>query len=564
MAVMLEALGAALAKDLRLLLRDRIGIVFLTLAPMIVISVAGVSLASLYGADPRGATAYVLPLVDEDGGPVGAAIRGRLAHESAITLRTVASRAEALALLEQREVGAALVIPAGTSGAQQEGRGSTLLLLTDPVKYLEIANVRGLVQELRHGIEEEARRRAAVRLGAAREAAEQTRAEFTRSAEEARRAIDTFRSALARLRDEIEERRRAAREGAERELRDELTRASAARRRDIAEHASAELAPVRVFVAALAESQRAFEEWLAAVREKAGRLADRMPAPPVPPPLPPALQELAAAGPDALIDRVVGPEGPPIELPALPEIALPPLPQPPRLELPTLPEMPALVLPGAIEIEEESATGAPRRLNSFDQNVPGFSVTFLLLGMLLGVSLALLDERDWGTFERLRSMPAPFSTVLVAKLLSRVLVGVTQMALLFAVGWAAFGISLGPQPWALLLPTAGIVFAGTAFGLVVAASATTREAVLPLGSIVIVTMAAVGGCWWPIDLEPLWMRSVALAFPTTWAMAAYNDLMIRRQGVQAAFWPTTILFGYASLYLVAGLWLFRRRELAGG
>ena len=72
---------------------------------------------------------------------------------------------------------------------------------------------------------------------------------------------------------------------------------------------------------------------------------------------------------------------------------------------------------------------------------------------------------------------------------------------------SAFGISLGPEPWALLLPTAGIVFAGTAFGLVVAGLARTREAVLPLGSIVIVTMAAVGGCWWPIDLEPRWMRT---------------------------------------------------------
>src|SRR5436309_13949470 len=139
MAVMLGAFGAALAKDLRLLLRDRVGLVFLTVAPMIVISVAGVSLASLYGADPRGATAYVLPLVDEDGGAVGAAIGERLAHEGAITLRTTASRAEALTLLERREAGAALVIPAGTSRAQQEGRDSTLLLLTDPVQYLEIA-----------------------------------------------------------------------------------------------------------------------------------------------------------------------------------------------------------------------------------------------------------------------------------------------------------------------------------------------------------------------------------------------------------------------------------------
>jgi ABC-type multidrug transport system permease subunit len=561
---MLAALGAALAKDLRLLLRDRIGLVFLTVAPIIVISVAGVSLASLYGADPRGATAYVLPLVDEDGGAIGAAIRERLAHESAITLRTTESRAEALALLEQREAGAALVIPAGTSRALEEGRASTLLLLTDPVKYLEIANLRGLVQELRHAIEEEARRRAAARLGEARGAAERTRAEFARAAEEARRALDRLRSALARMRGEAEARSRAARERAEHELRDGLARASAARRREMVERIAAELAPIRDFLAALAASQGAFEQWLAGVRERAGKLADRMPPPPAPPPVPPALQELAAATPDGLIDRLAGSAEPPIELPPLPTIDLPAVPPPPPLELPTFPEVPVLALPGTIEIEEASATGAPRRLNTFDQNVPGFSVTFLLLGMLLGVSLALLDERDWGTLERLRSMPVPFSTLLVAKLLSRVLVGVTQMILLFAVGRAAFGISLGPQPWALMLPTAGIVFAGTAFGLVVAASATTREAVLPLGSIVIVTMAAVGGCWWPIDLEPRWMRSVALAFPTTWAMAAYNDLMIRRQGVQAALWPTAVLFGYASLYLAAGLWLFRRRELAGG
>ena len=72
-------------------------------------------------------------------------------------------------------------------------------------------------------------------------------------------------------------------------------------------------------------------------------------------------------------------------------------------------------------------------------------------------------------------------------------------------------------------------YAGTAFGLVVAALTPSREAVLPVGSIAILTMAAAGGCWWPIDLEPAWMRRAALAFPTTWAMDAYNDLMIRRQ-----------------------------------
>src|SRR5256712_12839993 len=125
----------------------------------------------------------------------------------------------------------------------------------------------------------------------------------------------------------------------------------------------------------------------------------------------------------------------------------------PRLALPPSPEPPAAGLPGSLGVAEASVTGAPPRLNAFDQNVPGFSVTFLLLGMLLGVSLGLLDERDWGTLERLRAMPAPFAATLVAKLVARFVVGLVQMIALFAIGRLVFGVSLGPEPWALLLPT---------------------------------------------------------------------------------------------------------------
>jgi len=158
-------------------------------------------------------------------------------------------------------------------------------------------------------------------------------------------------------------------------------------------------------------------------------------------------------------------------------------------------------------------------------------------------------------------MPAPFAATLVAKLLARFLVGLAQMIALFAVGRLVFGVSLGPEPWALLLPTAGIVFAATAFGLVVAGMARSRDAVLPVGSIVIVTMAAVGGCWWPIELEPVWMRDAALALPTTWAMRAYNDLMIRREYLAAALEPTAMLLAYGAAYLLLGLVLFRRHTL---
>src|SRR5581483_6046684 len=152
-------LGAALLKDLRLLARDRAGLVFLTIAPVVVITVAGLSLASLYGADPRGTSAYLLPVADEDGGRIGETVRARLASESRVLVEEVADREAARDLVRRQVAGAALVIPAGTTAAVGRGEPAALLLYTDPVKYLEVANVRLLVEELRHGIEAAARAR---------------------------------------------------------------------------------------------------------------------------------------------------------------------------------------------------------------------------------------------------------------------------------------------------------------------------------------------------------------------------------------------------------------------
>jgi len=550
---MLAALGAAIAKDLRLLARDRASLVFLALAPVVVITVAGFSLAGLFGAPPGGARAYVLPVADEDGGRLGRALREGLAGEQAIEIRPVAGSEAARALVRDGTAGAALVIPPGASAALWAGRPTSLLLYTDPVKYLEVANVGALVQEARHRLEEAARARAGHRLAVTRHQARAARLRFARSSRILRRELDRLGAELAAARSEGARQLAAAHAETEATVRAAAARQAGALRVRLA----AELAPLHQFLAQLAERQRAFAAWLTDVKARAGRFADRLPPPPEPPALPSGILTL---DPNALAERLLPPGDTSLDV-RLPRLELAPPPSLPALDLPAFPEAPPARLPGSLHLEQVSVTGAPSRLNAFDQNVPGFSVTFLLLGMLLGVSLGLLDERDWGTLERLRAMPAPFAATLVAKLVARFVVGLAQMIGLFAIGRVVFGVSLGPEPWALLLPTAGIVFAATAFGLVVAGTARSRDAVLPVGSIVIVTMAAVGGCWWPIELEPGWMRQAALALPTTWAMRAYNDLMIRREHLAAALEPTAMLVAHGAAYLLLGLVLFRRRTL---
>ena len=560
----MRSLLVILGKDLRLLWRDRAGLVFLTLAPIVVICVAGFSLANLYGADPTGQTAYDFPVVDEDGGTLARELRERLAEETSVRFELVPDRATAEDLVRSKRAGSALVIPAGTQARVDAGQGASLILYTDPVKYLERLGVRARLLEMRDEIATrrlrettgdagEKRQRLEEQIERLRAAVDEARATVDAAWEEARRESDTrlgeTRAVLERSREQAQREIRARLQTEVESIAGRLEVEVRRQVRDVREEVAAYLQLVET-------RRREFEQWLRQVERLAGGLARRMPPPPEFPRLPPRVQEV--------LDGPAPPlRLPPfefdVEMPPLPPLQAPALPPRPAFDVPDIavPDLPAA--PGTLAIEEVNLGGGPTSINTFDQNVPGFSVTFLLLGMLLGVSLGLLDERDWGTYDRLRAMPVAGASVLTGKLLSRFVVGVFQMIALFAIGWLAFDVSLGPQPWALLLPIVGIVFAGTAFGLVVAAIAPSREAVLPVGSIVIVTMAAVGGCWWPIDLEPRWMRTVALAFPTTWAMDAFNDLMIRRRTFEAALRPTAVLMAYGALYLGVGLALFRRR-----
>ena len=318
--------------------------------------------------------------------------------------------------------------------------------------------------------------------------------------------------------------------------------------------------PARAYLDELTTTRREFEAWFAELQRLAARRADQIPDPPAFPEPPPELLR-AIEQPPAPIEVPVNLDLrilPPLRaaLDALDALAVGDV----DVQIPEL-ELPEAVIPAAsLGVEEISVDGGPTEINAFDQNVPGFSITFMLLGMLFGVSLGLLDERDWGTFDRVRSLPVPVRSIVVGKLASR-FIGRRPAddrvvrGRLRVVSASRSVRSLGR----LLLPIVGIVFAGTALGLVVAAIAPSRDSVVPLGSIVIVTMAAVGGCWWPIDLEPRWMRSVALAFPTTWAMDAFNDLMLRGRRADAVHESVGVLFAYGAAYLAVGLVLFRRR-----
>lgn len=561
---MLRAAWLSAQNDGRLLVKDPVVLLMLLLAPVVIITVAGYSLGALYGGTPR---ARVVPVVDHDGGEVAAGVLDALRAEPSVRVEPVADLGTARRMASAAEgPPLAIEIPAGTSAAIRAGRSPRLVLYVDPAKRLETNAIEVRLGELVRRVGEEAQGRARARLDAAE-------ADLRRDVAEVTRAIDAARE---RIRDEVDRARVAATDALRAQL--AAAAADASRRIEARIHAreaaawgdlEAQLAARRARVEALRlqlrdveAGERAFVEWLGHVRELAGRHAADLPPPPPFPALPSEAdlaelaRPLAPPAPARPSDLVLAPPVVSIVMPAVDAGDPPP-------GLDRLRDLDAGTLPGTLGLAEEAASpGADVVVNAFDQYVPGFGVTFLLIGMMLGIALTLVDERTWGTLERLEASGASASGVLLGKLLMRFAVGVVQMIVLFAVGRALFGISLGRAPLALLLPTVGIAFAAAGLGLVMPSLAGSHDSVMPLGTMTSMAMSAIGGCWWPIDFEPPWMRMIARGLPTTWAMQAYNDLMIRRAPWSAAVWPSAVAVGLGLVYVVVGIATNMRRPAA--
>jgi linearmycin/streptolysin S transport system permease protein len=398
---MTRALIALIGKDLRLLFRDRLALLLLFLAPVVVITAAGFSLSTLYNS-----ATYLFPISDLDGGAVSKELVKALSESGELDVQLVDPEEAKRLVAETPRAGAALIIPEGFSEGLRSSEPVQLLLLTDPVKHLEVLKIRAAVERVRGLL--------------------------------------------------------------------------------ITTRVAARIAVVQVLTYGGDADYEALTDDSIALADKLARKT--------------------------------------------------------------------------VDLEEESVFGGTAAYNTFDQNVPGFSVTFLLLGMLFGVGLGLLDEREWGMIHRLKASPIPPVLILTGKMLSRFAMGLIQMIILFLFGRWAFPISIGPSLVALFLVILGISFASAAFGLLAAAVAPSRDAVLPMGTIAVVAMAAIGGCWWPITIEPPWLQNFAHVFPTAWAMGAFNDLMLRQRGLVEVLPKVAALGGFGLLYLMVGARVYDSRE----
>ena len=193
--------------------------------------------------------------------------------------------------------------------------------------------------------------------------------------------------------------------------------------------------------------------------------------------------------------------------------------------------------------------------SGFEQAVPGILVMFTLLVLLTSSSTILVQERTQGLLRRLASAPISKAEVIAGKWDGRMVLSAIQISVALLFGTFLFKMDWGPNlGMVIVVLTAWGGFCASA-GLWLGTVARTQAQAGGLGVLAANLLAALGGCWWPIEVTPAWMQLVQKLLPTGWTMDALHKL-ISFQASPATVIPNIIVLLAATLLLG---WLAVRR-----
>jgi len=204
------------------------------------------------------------------------------------------------------------------------------------------------------------------------------------------------------------------------------------------------------------------------------------------------------------------------------------------------------------------------RPNVLQNNVPAFTL-FAMFFIVIPLAGSIINEKNHGTFKRVRTLPVSYIEVVAAKITVFLVVCVLQFVFLMSVGKYIMpllgeqsSIDFGVNIPALFLALISSSLAATGFGMMVGAFASTHGQAATFGSVMVVILALLGGIFVPVHMLPDVIRKISIISPLRWGTDAFLGVFARYQGVMG-IWPEVFLLtGFFILSIVLAVRVFKK------
>ena len=193
----------------------------------------------------------------------------------------------------------------------------------------------------------------------------------------------------------------------------------------------------------------------------------------------------------------------------------------------------------------------------FKQYIPGLAVMFVLFN-ILGGGQSIFKDKAQGTLRRLLLAPVNKASILAGKLVPYFIVALSQLFLFFGFGHLVFGMDLGASIPGLVLLGVVLALTATSLCMLMASIATSENQLSSLSILVILVMSSLGGSWWPLEIVPDFMKTLAhVCTINAWALDGFKDLLWYGRGVRAILPECGVLLGMSVLFYGVGVMVFR-------
>ena len=193
--------------------------------------------------------------------------------------------------------------------------------------------------------------------------------------------------------------------------------------------------------------------------------------------------------------------------------------------------------------------------------VPALLGVILTTTMILMTSVALVRERERGTFEFLIATPIKRTELMLGKILPYVAIGFLQILLVLGAGLALFRVPVAGSIWHLLGGAVVFISANLALGLVISAVTETQFQATQMSFFFFLPSVLLSGFMFPFDAMPAPARWLGEILPLTHFVRICRGILLR----DATLWDQAGDLGAMLLFLLVGLVLATRlfrKELA--
>lgn len=170
-------------------------------------------------------------------------------------------------------------------------------------------------------------------------------------------------------------------------------------------------------------------------------------------------------------------------------------------------------------------------INSVQQSVPA-RLIFSMFFILIPISNTFINEKNFGTIQRIKSINIPLYTLLLGKILPYFIINQIQLIFMILIGiyivplFGGDSLKIEGSYFLIILISFAISFAAISFALLIANISKTTEEATSIGGVINIIFAAIAGIMVPKFVMPQFMQDLSLFSPMSWGLESFIEILV--------------------------------------